>query len=119
MSPQEYLPDSFIPLIWVLLLSSMTKLDHQYTSEETSPVVVNALAALKSAMRQYTKNLSVVSLQLNNWRNLYGHTQETQHSTPEPTATTSRTCATEIGWLDFEQIENAALVESRDGSISH
>ncbi len=42
MSLQEYLPDSFGPADLGITTGLMTKLDHQYTSEETNPAVVNA-----------------------------------------------------------------------------
>lgn len=55
MSLQEYLPDSFGPADLGVTTGLMTKLDHKYTTEETTPIVVEALAALNRSHAPYTK----------------------------------------------------------------
>jgi cytidine deaminase len=119
MSLQEYLPDSFGPADLGITTGLMTKLDHQYTSEETSPVVVSALAALNRSHAPYTKNLSGVSLQLTTGEIFTGAYAENAAFNPSLPPLQVALVQLKLAGFDFEQIENAALVEIADGSISH
>ncbi|MGF1745947.1 cytidine deaminase [Vibrio minamisatsumaniensis] len=119
MSLQDYLPDSFGPADLGITEGLMTKLDHQYTSAETSPIIVSALAALNRSHAPYTKNLSGVSLQLATGEIFTGAYAENAAFNPSLPPLQVALVQLKLAGFDFEQIENAALVEIADGNISH
>ncbi|WP_299692385.1 cytidine deaminase [uncultured Vibrio sp.] len=119
MSLQEYLPDSFGPSDLGITTGLMTKLDHQYTSEENSPMVVSALSALNRSHAPYTKNLSGVSLQLTTGEVFTGAYAENAAFNPSLPPLQVALVQLKLAGFDLEQIKSAALVEIADGSISH
>ncbi|MGF1802693.1 cytidine deaminase [Vibrio gigantis] len=119
MSLQEYLPDSFGPADLGVTTGLMTKLDHKYTTEETTPIVVEALAALNRSHAPYTKNLSGVSLQLTSGEVFTGAYAENAAFNPSLPPLQVALIQLKLAGFDFEQIESAALVEIGEGSISH
>ncbi|WP_122046677.1 cytidine deaminase [Vibrio atlanticus] len=119
MSLQEYLPDSFGPADLGVTTGLMTKLDHKHTTEETTPIVVEALAALNRSHAPYTKNLSGVSLQLTSGEVFTGAYAENAAFNPSLPPLQVALIQLKLAGFDFEQIENAALVEIAEGSISH
>ncbi|ULN65494.1 cytidine deaminase [Vibrio gigantis] len=119
MSLQEYLPDSFGPADLGVTTGLMTKLDHKYTTEETTPIVVEALAALNRSHAPYTKNLSGVSLQLTSGEVFTGAYAENAAFNPSLPPLQVALIQLKLAGFDFEQIESAALVEISEGSISH
>ncbi|WP_286298245.1 cytidine deaminase [Vibrio apostichopi] len=119
MSLQEYLPDSFGPADLGVTTGLMTKLNHQYTTDEMNPVVVDALTALNRSHAPYTKNLSGVSLQLTTGEIFTGAYAENAAFNPSLPPLQVALIQLKLAGFDFEQIENAALVEMADGSISH
>ncbi|CAK2979635.1 cytidine/deoxycytidine deaminase [Vibrio crassostreae] len=119
MSLQEYLPDSFGPADLGVTTGLMTKLDHKYTTGETTPIVVEALAALNRSHAPYTKNLSGVSLQLTSGEIFTGAYAENAAFNPSLPPLQVALIQLKLAGFDFEQIESAALVEIAEGSISH
>ncbi|MEG3221922.1 cytidine deaminase [Vibrio gigantis] len=119
MSLQEYLPDSFGPADLGVTTGLMTKLDHKYTTEETTPIVVEALAALNRSHAPYTKNLSGVSLQLTSGEVFTGAYAENAAFNPSLPPLQVALIQLKLAGFDFEEIESAALVEIGEGSISH
>ncbi|KAA8678541.1 cytidine deaminase [Vibrio gigantis] len=119
MSLQEYLPDSFGPADLGVTTGLMTKLDHKYTTEETTPIVVEALAALNRSHAPYTKNLSGVSLQLTSGEVFTGAYAENAAFNPSLPPLQVALIQLKLAGFNFEEIESAALVEIGEGSISH
>ncbi|MGB1974185.1 MAG: cytidine deaminase [Vibrio toranzoniae] len=119
MSLQEYLPDSFGPADLGITTGLMAKLNHEYQSDETTPLVVRALEALNRSHAPYTKNLSGVSLQLTTGELFTGAYAENAAFNPSLPPLQVALVQLKMAGFDFEQIENAALVEIADGSISH
>jgi len=118
-SLQEYLPESFGPSDLGIETGLMTKLDHQYQSEDTNPLILKALNGLNISHAPYTKNLSGVALELASGEFFIGSYAENAAFNPSLPPLQVALIQMRLAGHDFDKIENAALVEMSEGSISH
>ncbi|MBW3694913.1 cytidine deaminase [Vibrio sp. T187] len=116
---QEYLPESFGPADLGIDIGLMSKLDHQYHSDDNNPLVIKALSGLNISHAPYTKNLSGVALQLSNGRSFIGSYAENAAFNPSLPPLQVALIQLKLSGHDFSEIESAALVEMSEGSISH
>ncbi|WP_394247071.1 cytidine deaminase [Vibrio profundi] len=116
---QEYLPESFGPADLGIKTGLMTKLDHQYRSEDSNPLVLKALSGLNVSHAPYTKNLSGVALELASGECFVGSYAENAAFNPSLPPLQVALIQLRLAGHDFNEIENAALVEMSEGSISH
>ncbi|WP_114764360.1 cytidine deaminase [Vibrio rhodolitus] len=119
MTLQQYLPESFGPADLGIESGLMSTVDHGKTTDDQDELVKSALAALNRSHAPYTKNLSGVALKLKSGNVYLGGYAENAAFNPSLPPLQVALCQIRLAGKEFDAIESAALVEMRDGSISH
>ncbi|RTZ14438.1 cytidine deaminase [Vibrio aquaticus] len=118
-SLQEYLPESFGPADLGIQSALMSNVDHGKASSEDDELVQQAIAALNRSHAPYTHNLSGVALKTNDGKVYYGAYAENAAFNPSLPPLQVAMIQLLLARQSFENIDSAALVEVKEGTISH
>lgn len=118
-SLQEYLPESFGPADLGVQSALMSTVDHGKASSEDDELVQQAISALNRSHAPYTHNLSGVALKMNDGKVYYGAYAENAAFNPSLPPLQVAMIQLLLARQSFENIESAALVEVKEGTISH
>ncbi|WP_070967806.1 cytidine deaminase [Vibrio sonorensis] len=115
----EYLPESFGPADLGITTGLMSSVDHQHSTEDPDPLVLQALAALNMSHAPYTRNISGVALQTKDGRTFKGAYAENAAFNPSLPPLQVAMIQVLMAGYSLKEIDNAALVELAEGKISH
>jgi len=116
---QEYLPESFGPADLNITDALMAKIDHGMKTEATEDLVKLACKAANNAHAPYTKNFSGVALKAKDGNTFVGMYAENAAFNPSLPPLQVALINMNMAGYPLSDIEEAALVEKSDSTISH
>ncbi|MCW8332006.1 cytidine deaminase [Photobacterium sp. SDRW27] len=116
---QEYLPESFGPADLNITDALMAKIDHGMKTEATEELVKLACQAANNAHAPYTKNFSGIALKAKDGNTFVGMYAENAAFNPSLPPLQVALVNMNMAGYPLEEIEEAALVEKSDSTISH
>ncbi|AJR08581.1 cytidine deaminase [Photobacterium gaetbulicola] len=118
-SLQEYLPESFGPADLNITDALLAKVDNGVTTEATEALVQLACQAANRAHAPYTKNFSGVALKAKDGKTFIGMYAENAAFNPSLPPLQVALVNMNMAGYSLADIEEAALVEKADSTISH
>ena len=118
-SLQEYLPESFGPADLNITDALLTKVDNGIETEASEELVQLACQAANRAHAPYTKNFSGVALKAKDGRTFIGMYAENAAFNPSLPPLQVALINMNMAGYPLAEIEEAALVEKADSTISH
>ncbi|MBY5946041.1 cytidine deaminase [Photobacterium rosenbergii] len=118
-SLQEYLPESFGPADLNITDALLTKVDNGIETEASEELVQLACQAANRAHAPYTKNFSGVALKANDGKTFIGMYAENAAFNPSLPPLQVALINMNMAGYPLAEIEEAALVEKADSTISH
>lgn len=119
MSLQAYLPESFGPKDLGIESALMSPVDHGFTSEEANELVNSALQALNMSHAPYTKDHSGIAIKAKSGEIVSGSYAENAAFNPSLPPLQVALIQLRLCDIAFSEIEEVALAEMEQGSISH
>lgn len=116
---QEYLPESFGPADLNITDALMAKIDHGLKTEATEALVKLACQAANGSHAPYTKNFSGVALKAQDGNTFVGMYAENAAFNPSLPPLQVALVNMNMAGYPLSEIEEAALVEKSDSTISH
>ncbi|MGF1747791.1 cytidine deaminase [Vibrio cionasavignyae] len=116
---QEYLPESFGPKDLGITEGLMTPVTHSNAINDVGSLMEKAVSALNRSHAPYTKNLSGVSIELNDGRTFQGAYAENAAFNPSLPPLQVALGQLLLAGQSLDNIKSAALVELATGKISH
>lgn len=118
-SLQYYLPESFGPSDLGIKTVLMHENDHGYSSESVSSLGQSAIEALNRSYAPYSNNLSGVALGSVSGKHYLGSYAENAAFNPSLPPLQVALIQMRMAGEEFDNIDSAALVELKQGSVSH
>ena len=118
-SLQEYLPESFGPADLNITDALLTRVDNGIETEASEELVQLACQAANRAHAPYTKNFSGVALKAKDGRTFIGMYAENAAFNPSLPPLQVALINMNMAGYPLAEIEEAALVEKADSTISH
>lgn len=119
MSLQAYLPESFGPKDLGIESGLMSPVDHGFSSEESDELVSVALSALNKSHAPYTKDHSGIAIKAKSGEIVSGSYAENAAFNPSLPPLQVALVQLQMSGISFTNIEEVALAEMEQGSISH
>jgi len=118
-SLQEYLPESFGPADLNITDALLAKVDHGMNTDATEALIKQACAAANGSHAPYTKNFSGVALKAKDGKTFIGMYAENAAFNPSLPPLQVALVNMNMAGYPLSEIEEAALVEKSDSTISH